>query len=525
MARPIARNRGIEVYGVNDLRKSAKGTEARSANRYRAVRLLIVATLVLTSAGCAHVFGTYGTAPNGLATGEDRLRQLLSSGRPGTAVERFDRDAPDDDVLRALYQGVLAYHAGDYAGSAAILDVAGEMADDRITKSVSRSALSIVSNDLVLPYEPGPTERLMIPYYAALARTRMGDVSGAAVEARRLSMLLQRYRDDDVGVDAPLAATLHLLAGAMFEANGNAGDADVAFRNASALDATLAGGARAAGAGSVFVIVEQGFIAHRVEQGLAVMLRPEEVHAIAHGEAGDRAAASAYVAGRVLERAAHSISYSDGRRYHNSTLYVPAPDHTDLPSRRTRTVCTTVENGEAGDSLSRPSTRRECTERDEDIDDLPYLLKVAWPVYRSEFRPASELRLIGASTGPLPFATSAELSRGVIRDFERERALIIARTIARGTVKLAVTKGAERKIEEQNEVAARIVGLLGNIGSALLERADTRSWHLLPAGLAVTRVDLPAGTHDMHIAIGGRTVAIVATVESGRTNILPVRVW
>lgn len=491
----------------------------------RAVRLLAVATLVLTSAGCAHVFGTYRTAPNGLAADEDRLRQLLSSGQPGTAVERFDRNAPDDEVLRALYQGVLAYHAGDYAGSAAILDAAGEMADARITKSVSRSALSVVANDLVLPYEPGPTERLMIPYYAALARTRLGDVSGAAVEARRLSTLLQRYRDDDVSVDTSLAATLHVLAGAMFEANGDAASADVAFRNASSLDSTLDVGVRAADAGSVFVIVEQGFIAHRVEQGLAVMLLPEEVHAIASGEAEDRAAASAYVAGRVLERAASTMSYADGGRYRNSTMYVPAPDRTDLPRTRMRTVCKTVENGEAGDSLSRPSMRRECTEREEDIDDLPYLLKVAWPVYRSDFRPAAELRLIGVSTGPLSFATSAELSRGVIRDFERERALIVARTIARGAAKLAVTKGAERRIEKENEVAARIVGLLGNIGSALLERADTRSWHLLPAGLAVTRVDLPAGTHDMQVALDGRMLPIAAAVRAGGTTIVPVRVW
>src|SRR5690606_8695250 len=104
--------------------------------------------------------------------------------------------APDDDVLHALYEGVLAYYAGDYARSAAVLDAAAHAADDRITRSISRSAMSLVSNDLVLPYEPGRTERLLLPYYAALARIRLGDHEGAAVEARRLSALLQQYRDD-----------------------------------------------------------------------------------------------------------------------------------------------------------------------------------------------------------------------------------------------------------------------------------------------------------------------------------------
>src|SRR5690606_12085904 len=134
----------------------------------------------------------------------------------------------------------VAYHAGDYERSARLLDVAGELADDRITKSVSRSTLSLVSNDIILPYEPGRTERLMIPFHAALARTHLGDRQGAAVEARRLSLLLQHYRDAGEPVHASLAATLHLAAAAMFEANGDVGEADVAWRNALVLDSTLA---------------------------------------------------------------------------------------------------------------------------------------------------------------------------------------------------------------------------------------------------------------------------------------------
>jgi hypothetical protein len=123
---------------------------------------------------------------------------------------------------------------------------------------------------------------------------------------------------------------------------------------------------------------------------------------------------------------------------------------------------------------------RECVEREEEIEGLPYLLKVAWPAYRADYRPTRRARLTVADE-TVSFGTTADLSRGVIADFESERALIVARTIARGTAKLALTKGAERSIEDKSEVAGMARRpARQHRQPVLLERADTRSWHLLP---------------------------------------------
>src|SRR5690606_22504966 len=221
---------------------SARRANPMNRRGARIARLLAVAALLLSSAGCARLFGSYDIAPNGLAAKEDRLRHMLAAGQAASAYDAFGESwkPPEDEVLRALYQGVLAYYAGEYEESARVLDIAGTLADERYTKSLSRSALSIVTNDLILPYEPGRTERLMIPYYAALARLRLGDVEGAAVEARRLSMLLQLYDDDSDPLDPALEATLRYVAGAIFEAHGDWNDSDVAYRNAVALDSSLA---------------------------------------------------------------------------------------------------------------------------------------------------------------------------------------------------------------------------------------------------------------------------------------------
>ena len=493
--------------------------------RMRALHgLFVSAALALASAGCARVFGSYEVAPNGQAARDDELRRMLVSGQAADALTK--RKAPDDEVLRALYRGVVAYYAEQYAESAQLFDDASLLADDRYTKSISRAALSLVSNDRVLPYEPGRTERLLIPYYGALARLKLGDVAGAAVEARRLGQLVQQYQDDGHDIDASLLATLRYVAAAVFAANGNRADADVAYRNVLAID-SLFGAAphETADSAIVVVVLEQGFVAHRAEEGLAVMLHPEEVHALVNGDGDYRAAAASLVARRVLHHALYRRDYYQPGPYRRNMLHVPAPERSELPRRMVR-KCTTVQPDSA-QAAAGAQPREECREVEEEIDELPYLLKVAWPVYRTDYRPASGARVVCADD-TVAFAPPADVSLGVVSDFEDERALIVARTIARGAAKFALTRGAQKELEEKNEAAGKIVGLLGNAGNVLLERADTRSWHLLPSGISVARLALAPGEHEISVELGdgtGRTVSLGEMVLSPGVTVIPVRLW
>jgi hypothetical protein len=495
----------------------------------RRLGLLVLPALVLSSAGCARLLGSYDIAPSGLPSSEDRLRRLLVGQQAPAALERLQRNAPDDAMLHTLHYGVLAYHAGDYAESARVLDIAAHIADERMTKSLSRAALSLVSNDLILDYEPGRTERLMIPYYGALARLRLGDTDGAAVEARRLSLLLQQYDDQKIEIDRALRATLRYVAGAVFEAAGEYADADVAYRNAAALDSAYAlpDDASTRERGTVVIILEQGFVTHRVEQDLNVMLLPEEIEALTNGSGESRAAVTAFVAGRVIEHAL--MGSSPDRRYsaHRGTLFVPAPEKSVVPRTRMRTVCTEVPADSASAGGARRVARRECVEREEEIRGAPYLWRMAWPVLQTPPRLApARVALADASHA----FRGADISRGVSADFERERTSILARTLARNITKLALSKGAERRVEDGNEAAGRLLGIIGNIGSALTERADTRSWHLLPAGVSVVRLQLEPGVHELSVELdapgGSRPLGLgPLTVTAGAVTILPARAW
>jgi hypothetical protein len=108
-------------------------------------------------------------------------------------------------------------------------------------------------------------------------------------------------------------------------------------------------------------------------------------------------------------------------------------------------------------------------------------------------------------------------------DARRELGAIITRAAARAAAKYAVVKAVRDK---KGEVA----GTLANVGASLLERADVRSWHLLPSELTLVRLRLPAGPQRVTLRIGEgtqmRTVdAGTVLVRAGGVTVAPVRLW
>ena len=496
---------------------------------HRAPRILLFA-VVLLSAGCARAFRHYDTAPNGLSRSDDRLRTLLATSADSLLLRALDeRDAlPSDPLLALAYRGVVAYHAGDYRAAVEALDAATIEAEIRRTRSVSRSAASFISTDRVLPWEPGPTERLLLPYYAALAYLRTGQPEEAAVEARRLSALLEQ-----ADVDESLRGLLRYFAGSVFAAAGEHNDALVAFRHAYAASPglpaadTLDGGI-AGDSADVVIFATSGFVGHRVEQSIMLFLDGDEVEGLTGGD--DRAEVATLVAARVVEAALQD----DGR---GSTLFVQAPRRSkhrrkcvdSAPSADSAAQATAVSSQEPtpGTATGVANTGSDDKSCDDDDENNPYLMRIAWPAFRESYRAPAALRL-RIDTAAHEAGFRASVSSAVRSDFERDRPLLVAKTIARAAAKLALTRGAEESVGEKNETAGRIIGLLSNVGTALLEQADTRSWTLLPASIEVVRARVPAGVHEITVETGDGTRTIdlgTITLRPGETRILPASLF
>ncbi|HEX6938747.1 MAG TPA: hypothetical protein VF158_05000 [Longimicrobiales bacterium] len=495
--------------------------------------LALAGLAAVASAGCAGLFAHGDLAPSGLARSDEHLRRMLAFGRADSALSRVVADegvAPDDELLRALYAGILAHYAGAYDSSNAALQRAADLAEDRYTKRISRAALSLITSDNALPYEPGWAERLLIHYYGALNRLRQRDPAGAAVEARRLGLLLEREaeRERDPRT-TPLLAFLRYFTGVVFEVAGERNDADVAYRNALMLaardDAPLPTEVPLPDSlGEVVVVVEQGFVAHRVEQSMIVMLHPVEVAWLTGRSGDERAAAAAEIAARIV---AGALDREPARPWYDRrppTLRISLP-----PDSYFAAMCAeqSIKASDDGDQGKRQNGNADDCPRE---DENPYFLRVAWPVYRLDREPVTGVRVTGGGVAE-PLRFPADVSAAVVRDFADERTLIVARTVARAVTKMALTKGIEKNVGGDDDAwIGRVLGALTNVGTALLEQADTRSWLLLPGRIGIARLRLPAGTHDIALELPGgsrdpRIEVGAVDVRAGRIAVIPVRIW
>ena len=437
----------------------------------RAARWSLLCLGLLSATGCATLRATVGgyvTGRGGITRSQQTLRDALVDQDFVRALGWHD----DDALLQSLTTGVATYYAGQYARSAAILDTAALLADDRITASLSKDGLALVTNDMARPYQPRRTERLFIPYYAMLAYARLGAWDDAAVEARRLVALLEQFGEDRDEAERSLHGSLEHLAGAVFERAGDRDAARVAYRAAHALRSTLPAAIASgtiADQGEVLLVVERGFVAHRATQTIGLELEDEDEHDAARPDSLGRR-------GRPLplsQYGALSLTSSRHRRHH---------------------------------------------------DDDDYHLTIAFPTLRRSPRPWGGDVSVAVDEVPVDgLSASAVIDDASAVDERRERGALAVRAAARAAAKYAVTKAIKDK---KGEVA----GEIANFGASLLERADVRSWHLLPQEISLIRVRVPAGTRNVRLQVGEgwavRAVEIGSVVVlRGELTILPVRLW
>lgn len=456
------------------------------------------------------------------------LRHYLMAGRADSALEMLQersRVAPRDALLRHLQLGVVLHHAGKWEESNAAFQWAEEEAEHRFTRSLTRQAGMVLVNDAIAAYTPPPAEMAMIPYYRMLNYLALGGGEGTLVEARKANAYLERIRQ---GSKEPCVGEgfVQYLTGLVYDGAGERRDALVSYRqaergydacarDAAAPPATLGielyRAARAAGVREVaesaaarykvagpalnggtddaelVVLVEEGWVAHRGAADIHVPIPPDEVEALQSGDAARITQSTARVAAHLLSNLAE----------------------------KSRWGSTWDERFLLADAL-----------------DGAHILKMAWAVPRLEACAPSALRLVlDGDTAGVPVAAS-DLSSAVTRRWDAQRPAMVARMVTRGVAKYLAAREAEKKGNKESEalgwLAARAVNLAGNV----IERADTRSWSLLPDRISVARLTLPPGEHDVKIQVLAADGSVAQTLDLGRvtlaagaTRIVHRRVW
>ena len=537
------------------------------------LRRALALCVCLPLAGC--VFGPGRVGPDGLSGYDTDLRSIARQGDFDRALELTEegKDEAGDDLLRMLQRAVLLRFDGQYEESNRLLQEAALEIDDRYTKSVSRAALSMLTNDRALAYNPPAFERMMVHYYGALNYLSLDDPEEAAVEARLLSALLMADLDKQLDDrDIRIRRSLHYVAGAVFEAAGEWNAAAVAYRNAwdgwntnpgapepgvapvdsapdpgmevdsslvrevledfvpsrgMTVDSSLARGlkaltpafiardrAPAPDSGEVILVLETGFVAHRIERAVAVPIFSDDASNLNDGADASRYNAGLCVAARTLGAQA-SIDANDCAQPTGESLFIvtvawPEMRRSSEPIRGARISARSAGSADGPDSQDPELTGRPGASTGDDV----------LPEFSTE------------STRTVPTILTIDMSTAAMSAYDDRIAGIVAKSIARATGKYLVVQAIKKEVKEEDETAGLLVGLLGNAAAVASERADTRSWHLLPGTIRVARMSLPTGVHsiELHLDALQQTAPLRldlgdVTVRPGSITILPIRSW
>lgn len=150
----------------------------------------------------------------------------------------------------------------------------------------------------------------------------------------------------------------------------------------------------------------------------------------------------------------------------------------------------------------------------------PFMFSLAVPKFVRRSLPVDHVVLsVGDSTAS---SEVVEDVNGIAeKSFNDRLPTIIARGVARLVVKN--TAAVEAKKQMKDNPYALLLNLAADVATNVSERADTRSWSLLPGNIQMARLALPAGTYDVTANYYGINGNIVATREFKKVEVKPGR--
>lgn len=236
-----------------------------------------------------------------------------------------------------------------------------------------------------------------------------------------------------------------------------------------------------------------------------------------------------YVRG-VLREATHA-NYDDAfRSYHRAKALEPLAAFLDEDIHRVTSgrhsqqgngvvyVIAMVGQGPKKEETSEPATQQALLIADQIVSAIgeysvpPTIAPVKVPMIISSPKPFD---LIGIEVAGQPIGTTlpiTDLHQLAHQSMDANMSRTIARAVARRVIKKGAVYAAKDKIGSQNEITSLLFDAAGVAWEAT-ESADTRCWGLLPREIQIARIELPAGTHTLHLEpiAGARPVAAGAT--------------
>ena len=383
----------------------------------------------------------------------------LAAGHPERAYATLQKNAPDTPDIPFLFElGLIAHYANKFQESNAAFHEAGDIAEDRYTKSLTKEVVSLVTADTALPYSGTRYERLLSHYYRVLNYVYQGQLDSALVECRRATALINYFKGESEEYDFFGTGFLAYLSGVLFEATGEWNDAYISYKQALA------------------------YYQNAAEKSGVTL--PDDI-------------------GRALVRLARQMGFSeDLQRYAAEYGEQPTPPEDSgelilfyesgyVPSKSEENlVFPILKKDDVEDEKFVPTLMKRQGKSYDDLE-LAYLLRVAIPVLHPN-RPRFSGVEVAVGEAKARGILVEDVETIALETFKAQRTVILLRTLGRAVLKYLASERAGKEHEA--------LGLLVNLAGVLTEQADKRAWQTLPNQIFMVRMQLPAGRHTLNLA-------------------------
>ncbi len=362
-----------------------------------------------------------------------RMRELVSRGETQEAISQLEESSlagrKKDEVLYRMERGMLHYLSGNYDKASKDWEKSFYKSEELYTLSLSKTAASLTVSEDLTDYEGEDHERVLVPIFSALSFFSTGQLNPALVEIRRAYNLINKLKLDSEKNNPKIDGFPFLISGLLYESQRNWDGAIIEYRKA-----------------------------------LNIYRNPK------WNTSEDVIRLTAESLWRIAEFRGRKEIIDELQ----NAEFAPPKDnlrkHLEMGE-----VILIVESGQSPIKIP----------RDYPINHGQGILNISFPVYQPITRtsPSSEILCNDVSCGTTAKATDvAVLAHNTL---EQRRLRDFAKMTARLIIKESTRNAARNHFGE-------IGGLAVMIANAATERADTRSWTLLPENIQVARIPIPA---------------------------------
>lgn len=449
------------------------------------VAIFSIATLIAFSS-CATYYQKIATFNNNFE------RKDYASAKAYLENNKKLASKKNTEVLYNLNLATVAHLTGDYNQSIDLFNRADNYYQNH-TKNLGLEAVALLTNPNVTPYKLENFEPVMLHFFQALNYIAINNYEEAIVECRRMNEVLNALSDKfkilNNAKHYSQDAFGHYLMGILYETVGDANNAFIAYRNA--------------------LNIYKGDYAAMYN----IMVPTELKYSLVRSARATGFTTEANQYEQELEISTQKPSESSGRM----VAFIldglaPVKDQVDLTFTRIgeSNGFFSFQTEYDGASLLVPYIP------DKNGDDDPVnIIHMSLPKYVSRRSECDLEHPVVLVDNEMQMAAIAEDVEAIARQSLHDR---IWAEVGKSLLRVIAKQTASKAITNKNE----IIGAIFEIGSAIVERADTRHWQSLPGRILVVDRYLTPGSHTIEYTSCGKQSSMSVEVSAGKTSFVVI---